>query len=415
MSRIRRCLAALRGKGCRHGLAVLFLAVVLWVAAAALPAGVAGLGAAMRAGEPGGSLDVRSAAKTFDAAYREMLDFSGPLPVNRGAYIDLNGLMARLMGQRFVNDCVKLNNGHLAGFGGHADIPESWPHLVALCRRQEAAGKTFLFVLAPGQVSPYEPLEPVGYTNYYNGAGDAMLSALRKNRVPVLDLRAEMHAAGIRHAEAFFVADLHWKPETGLWAFIRILDELARMGAVAPVDPMYTDAGNYQTEVYERWFLGSSGRRTGRYFAGVDDFSVITPRFDTHLAVEIPTRGLQSEGVYAQTALDWRRLQSKDSYTEDPYEMYGHGNTDLVRYRNRQAPLDQRVLWLDDSFGNVVTPYFSLVFKEVEDLDMRYYRGDFARLYDAFQPDVVVVLVNATGTLQENTTHDFFPDGQTAR
>ena len=86
---------------------------------------------------------------------------------------------------------------------------------------------------------------------------------LEEAGVPYLDLREEMQAEGISVTDAFYTTDHHWKPQTGLWAFGKILEKLETTGAIPSVDPVYTDPGNYSFEIHENTFLGSSGKRTG--------------------------------------------------------------------------------------------------------------------------------------------------------
>ncbi len=386
-------------------LALLFGLFVLMLSVVAAPKAAREIMGAME----GKSLSIRGIATALDGAYRDLLEIEGPPVANKAAYVSFNGLLSGLMGQRIMNDCVKLNNGHLGGIGGTPDLGEQWNSIVALAERQRAAGKQFLFVLAPGQNSKYEGLSPAGTENASNAAADHMADWLRERGVPLLDLRDALHDQGISSADSFFVTDLHWKPETAFWAHGQILQALEPTGIIAPVPETYSSLESFEVKVLRDWFLGSSGKRTGRFFAGLDDFSIITPRFATHLITEIPSRKQRLEGSFAETALDWPRVNEKGYFTNDPYAMYGFGNPDRMRYQNPESPAPQKLLWIGDSFGSPVVPYQALVFREVEDIDMRYYTGDFAAFYEAYQPDAVVLLVNITSILQENATYDFFP------
>lgn len=47
-------------------------------------------------------------------------------------------------------------------------------------------------------------------------------------------------------------------------------------------DGYYSDLSNYNQITYKNIFLGSMGRKTGRYYAGADDFTLIYPAFPTN-------------------------------------------------------------------------------------------------------------------------------------
>ncbi|RXD25174.1 hypothetical protein EJB02_22500, partial [Acinetobacter baumannii] len=49
------------------------------------------------------------------------------------------------------------------------------------------------------------------------------------------------------------------------------------------LDEGYTDLNQYEQISYPQSFLGSLGKRTGYGYAGMDDFIVIKPMFETNL------------------------------------------------------------------------------------------------------------------------------------
>ncbi len=355
----------------------------------------------------GALLETRDA---LDASYRDMLSFTAPFGLNRGNYINFNGLMARLLGQRYMNGVVKLDNGHLCELEPRRDSARASLQITELYQHHAAAAKTFLFVLAPMQLPKYEQVMPAGYESYANENADQLVASLRENGVPVLDLRDELHGAGIGNAEAFFATDRHWKPETGFWANAIILDKLNEMGAIPEVESQYTELSAFDMRMLAKWQLGSSGKRTGRYYVEPDDFAIITPRFDTHIVADIPSIGVHREGAFSSSVLEWDRVGRRSFFEEDAYTLYGRYPA-RASYRNAGAPLRQKVLWLGDSFTEVVVPFSTLVFGSVDDADMRgWSEEDFSAYYDECQPDIVLLLINPTSVMTKNTTYDFFPD-----
>ena len=406
----QRLLATMRGWNYKRGLALCFLAFVFTIGAATYPQSLVSLGEAMQRQ----TFSLRNFAQPLNSMYRGMLDFESPMLTDRGTYINLNGLMARLMGQRFVNERVKLDNGHLTELIGRIDTEKACRQITEMHCRQAAAGNAFLFVMAPSQLSGDEAILPAGYEDYSNANSDALLSGLRESGVSVLDLREEMRADGLRHDEAFFVTDHHWKPETGFWAYARIVAELTGKGIIPPIDPMYTDLSSYRVDVYKDWYLGSHGRRTGRFFAGMDDISAIMPRFDTYLTAEAPASKQTWEGPFSQAAFDWSRMEKRGGFLDDPYLAYDCGMPPVLQYRNTQAPIAQKVLRLGDSFGNAVTPFLALTFQAVDEVDNRLFPGDFVAFYEQCQPDIVILLVHAALPESGMKACYFFPEQERA-
>ena len=396
--------------GYKQVLAILFIAAVLYISATSLPTTLLEIGNFLNTEDA----DIISVRDNLDTAYQNMLEFNGDYLINKGSYINFNGLMARLLGQRYMNERVKLYNGHLTQLTRRQDATLAATQLIKLCNRQKENGGAFLFVLAPFQAPKYEDVMPAGYVDYSNQNSDDLLKLLMESDVPVLDLREEMKNEGISHSEAFFVTDHHWKPETGFWAYTEIVDRLTHSGLIQPIDRKYTDIGEYDIEIKNNWFLGSSGKRTGIFFAGTDDFSVISPRdpdFGKEVSLYMPSVSATIQGSFSETLYNHSELGiAQDFFSGNPYGGYGHGDKSVKHYQNAAAPTELSILAIGDSFALSTFSYLPLVADSMDYLDMRYYNGNFEEYYSEFAPDVVIILVTAHGAVSENTTYDFFGD-----
>ena len=387
-------------------LAVLFVVSMFYIASATLPSTIMNIGSFLKDEKR----DILSTRQKIDDEYRNMLEFHGNYFINKGAYINLNGLMARVIGQRWMNERVKLNNGHLTYLWRKQNTSRAAIQMTKLNNAQIENGGNFLFVLAPHQIPGDEDILPVGYKDYGNQNADELLDKLRKNNVPYLDLRKELRKDDISYADAFFVTDHHWKPETGFWAYTKTIDYLISESIIQPIDSMYTDKSFFNVEVYKNWILGSNGKRTGSYYAGVDDFSIITPKFETEITLEKPIRKTTIKGSFAEVAYNYEK-NVKDYFSANPYAAYGNGERDTKYYRNVSAPVDLKVLGLKDSFGLASFTFLPLVFSVYDELDMRNYNGDFLDYYTNFEPDIVLIIVNSSSQLlDDNTTYDYFND-----
>lgn len=402
-------------KHCRasHILALLFAAYIFYVGTAALPFFCERTLSFLR-----GQLSMREFIDQTDEQYHSMLTTStlAPLLQNKTAYINMNGQFANLVGQDYINNLVRLTNGHLTYLQEESfpaeEIESAAKTIATLCYAQKEQGKHFLFVLAPSQICKYEELLPPGYHDATNSDSDLLLQYLQQMDVPYLDLREKMHEDSLSHDTAFFVTDHHWTPQAGFWAYAKILGALEETAVISPVDPFYTSADHFQFEIHENCFLGAFGRRTGLYYAGLDDFCMIKPNFPTDISVRIPDKQIDMRGLYEQVcnAPMPDNNEAPDYFHSSLYSLYGYDDNAYTRRRTENAPDSSRLLMLGDSFGNVPFSLMSLYFASCDELDMRYYADDFRQYYESYDPDIVIMLVNAHDIISENTNYVFFPE-----
>lgn len=394
-----------------HLLSVGFLAYVIFVSTFALPEFLFNFAGAFH-----WDTGLRHLIKTVDTQYESMLitDPSQPLLRDKGTYINLNGLMAKNLRQPVMNERVLMKNGHLGYIPSEApdreSIREAAEVVIRFHNAHTAEGGNFLFVMTPTQNSKYEEYLPEGYTDSVNGPADTFLSFLEEAGVPYLDLREELQNDGISVTDAYYVTDHHWTPETGFWAYRKILNKLEQMDAIDPVDPFYTDAGNYCFETYENTFLGSSGRRTGIYYAGLDDSTFIYPNFETDISVSIPSMEVDCRGPFKDVAyhqhLDYD-FEDPDYFNTSFYGLYGWGDTPITHWRNEQAPDQSKFLLIGESFGNVPFSLMSTCLGVMDELDVRYFKDSFSDYYDSYKPDTVILEFNAGAILSEFTDYHY--------
>ncbi len=384
--------------------AVAFVGIVFYIAAVLFIPSMVDIGSFIK----NESRDVNLILDKANEVYDNMLGYEGNFLRNKGDYIELNGFMAGIMGQRHMNDIVKLDNGHVTEISVPQETAAAAAQMKELYDRQAEKEKHFLFVLAPCQIPESEDILPPGYCDYSNQNADELIGRLEEEAVPVLDLRKEMQKDGIDHTEAFFVTDHHWRTETAFWAYTKIVDYLVREAIMEPVDSHYVDIDKFHIQVYEDWYLGPTGRRTGSRYAGVDDFSVIWPEFKTDIRLTVPMLGIDRQGEFADVVYDLEE-NKKDFFVNLLYDHYTYGGHNR-KYYNGSAPNKLKIMAVADSFAWSSAIYLPLVVSNYEELDMRYFGGNFAEYYAGYEPDVLIVFVNAASAAESaNTNYDFFP------
>lgn len=310
----------------------------------------------------------------------------------KGELIDLYSLWYRVTDTREVvkedATVLRLDNDFLAFQPKVAD-GEALREMADACARlkevTDRTGSSLLYVAAPNKVSLSE-----GGNNPVAGNIRDFIGLLEEQDIPVLNLMEEMENQGRTMEDSYFQTDHHWLPETGLWAAGEIAGALGLENEALRPE-------RYSTETYPDLFLGSEGKKVGRYFTplGLDDFSVITPDFDTDLTVTDYT-GTRT-GAFADTVLVKKNLHTEDPYSANPYVVYTGGDYPLQTIQNHGMAEGETVLVIRDSYACAVTPFLSLAAGEVHTVDVRYWTGtqqaDTVLDYvEALRPDHVVVL-----------------------
>jgi hypothetical protein len=390
-----------------HVLAVVFVFILIYVGSAVLPDAIGNARAVLGNDHANFGVALLSLKETLDYDYREILYYRDRYTLrDRGTYIDLNGLAARVMGQRLMNRVIKLDNGHIFDPTIRIyDITVSASRLTALYERQRQYDRDFLFVLAPHQVSIFEDLMPAGFSCYANLNADNLLEALRANGVPVMDLRYELYRDGISHADAFFVTDHHWLPETGFWAYTKIFEYFVSEGILEPVDSRYTDINEFTIEVFEGRFMGSNGFRVGRFFAGVDDFRLVYPAFETDFFAEKPWEDFAMRGSFYDLLLE-HQYNVPGFFTASQYRVFLPETYMIVH--NDSAANSQTILTLHDSFGDACIIFFPFMARTNHFLDMRQFHDNFEAKYYDLSPDIIIVLITPDQIYTPITRYNFF-------
>lgn len=332
--------------------------------------------------------------------------FNEALP-KKTLFVTINGGFCRILGERAVNERYRLDNGQLTYVIPETEVEGIADNTIAFAQTLQAEGIPFFYVSTPFKTDEADKQLPVGVEDYANENADRFLTLLRASGVEALDLREREKAEGLDHYSLFYPTDHHWTAETGFWAFQEIAAYLAEKDPGFTVDGRILDPEQYERTVYPQIFLGSHGRRVGPWYAGMDDLTVITPRFDTRPYVFIDDLNQMREGSFAEVFLFPEELEG-DPFTHSRYDVYLGGEYGLMRMYNDSRAQDlpvqstpKRLMVFKDSFSLVVAPFLALGYDEVEWLDLRLLDIDVMAYIRDFAPDAVLVLYNP-GALEDN-------------
>lgn len=322
-------------------------------------------------------------------------------------FINLNGLYARLIGKKVSNGIVKLNNGMITSSEEkRLDMTMHINNITRYAKTIEEASIPFLYVQAPDKVDLQGKVLPKGVTYEMNANTDDLLTGLQQNQIKAIDLRTVLSATPELVDRYFYKTDHHWNAQG---AFIGYTETMAAIKEIlgreeCNIDPVTVQPESWELHEKKQCFLGSRGRRVGKYFAGLDDLTWYTPRFDTHMICSIPSRDVYLEGDFTDTVIRKQYYEEDlDLFDENPYAVYMGKDYPLVLHRNEQAQSRKKVLLIKDSYALPVEAFMSTAFQEMDVVDARYLEDMTIYEYTMeCHPDIVVMLLSGNSFALNN-------------
>ncbi|SEM26191.1 SGNH hydrolase-like domain-containing protein, acetyltransferase AlgX [Butyrivibrio sp. ob235] len=306
---------------------------------------------------------------------------------NKVGFVNLNGAICNILKQPTMNGVVKLNNGYLLSPFKHTSdkvLGKYADSVVKLNYYLKNRGTVLVYANPPYTTNKYDPELPVGVEDYGNDNCDRFLQMLRDAGVDTIDLREAMHDDGIDHYSMMYKTDHHWTTEAGLYAYGVLQDYIVEKTGCS-VDERIADIQNYTVTTYKKWHLGSNGQRTGIYYAGIDDFDLIVPNFETTIQNDEGVAGTMQDIILNKEPLTNKNYTSR--YTYDNVLDRSLGN-----FKNLDCKNDIKVLTITDSYGKAVNPYLAMGFAQIDfvhDADVSVVTPEFIEEVD---PDVVIMM-----------------------
>lgn len=301
-------------------------------------------------------------------------------------FLNLNGGIRRVLGQREMNGVVRLDNGYLSWTNQLTDpaiLKTNAESVADIQQKLEERGIPFLYVMAPYKIQEDDPELPHDIQDHTNEVVNIFSEELNKADVQYLDLREDFAQTDDPYA-LFYRTDHHWNDQGGFLGYTVIAEKLMEMLNVS-VDPALLSTESYREEVYPDLHLGSHGKRTGSIFAGgADDFALLIPEFDTLIVDE----DNKTQGRLEDIIFDKSYLQVKNPWTINMYDAVLR----LGHFSSQTTGCGKKILFICDSMGRTVLPYLTLAFGDVYFVDA--YEPDTLtlELLDSYQPDAVVMM-----------------------
>lgn len=317
---------------------------------------------------------------------------------NKFGFVNLNGAIANILGQPSMNGVVKLNNGYLLTTIPYTSEDSLQRYADSTVRFNEYLrnrGTALVYASTPYTVSKYDPQIPTGVSDFGNDNIDRFLKHIREAGVDTIDFRECMHEDGIDQYDMMYKTDHHWNTQAGFYAY-GILEDYVVYKTGCEVDERVANIDNYTITTYAGWHLGSRGQRTGIYYAGIDDFDLIIPNFDTSLQ--------NAEGVVGtmpELMINMEPLANKDYTSRYTYDYVLLDS--LGTFTNLDSMNDIKIMIITDSFGKAVAPYLAMGFKQISYMYDANSVSVTPELVESYDPDIVIMMYYPT-FLQEGST-----------
>ena len=254
-----------------------------------------------------------------------------------------------------------------------------------------SANVPFLYVQAPFKLPDANSQLPLNVRDYSNQNADEFVKKLTGANVSCFDLRPLLRGSGMTQNELFFDTDHHWRIETAFLSAGLIAEKMnADYGF--EIDMSYFDASNYNFETFSDFFIGSLGRRAGRIYGGIDDFTLIAPNFKTDLSFG-ENGGALLRGAFEDVILKKEFIDENAPKDTNRYAVYRRDEAEAV-FVNHLVD-NGRVLIIKDSFGTPVYSFLALGVHEMRAVDVRLFEGSLIEYVKSYSPDIVLMLYNA--------------------
>lgn len=315
-------------------------------------------------------------------------------------YNDFYGLIQKMLGKKIMSDAgygeiyrTKYNQIIFKVDKKDKKVEQSLKAMVELKHELDEIGIPLLYVQAPFKLTDSEQQLPINKKDYVDANINLFLKGLEQNNIDYLDLRPSLRNGAKTQNELFFNTDHHWRIETAFDATGYIEDELNKDYGF-DIDSKYKDIKNYDLKTFKNCYLGSMGRRTGQLYSGLDDFTLITPKFKTDYTLYQYDYGAETvfNGSFKNAILVKEYMQEKAPVDNNRYAVYHGDNTELV-FQNHLVN-DGKVMMIKDSFGIPVYSFLSLGVSEVRAVDLRLFKDSVVQYAEENKPDVVIILYN---------------------
>lgn len=312
-----------------------------------------------------GNLSRPVSEKMVAAGYLET-KYSSGLPFEE-RMLDINGALARIFHIRGLYSDMGMyitRDYRVVSCYKETSTDYEYEQTVKLKEFLDKNGVHLLYVNKPTKYlnDGFFPGE-FGEETYSNRNADKLIARLREEDIPVIDLREEIVKENKDIKDVFYRTDHHWTTPSALWATGIIAEGLNEYCGYNIDTDLYNES-NYDMQTWKKCWLGEQGRKIGKTYVGLDDFTKITPAFETDYTMK------DKDGNYQGTFEDFI-LEDTFNLQKSVYKNRSwHYSYEQKNSINNNADYG-KVLLLGDSFDQTTVPFLSLGVHQLDSMIMR--------------------------------------------
>ena len=330
-------------------------------------------------------------------------------------FIEVYGGTQRLINKKFILDddigyILKDEEGNLHFPVYNYDTKINANKVVEIKKYFDEINIPFSFVLVMPKDDDNRTEFKKGMEIYINSTKNSnnFMSVLQDNQINYLDLRKSAVDTKLNIVDSFFKTDHHWKTETAFWAFNELVNYInVTYGINLDENNFYTDLTNYKINVLKNSFLGSLGKRMGKLYSGVDDYTIITPNFDTKLKLYSGfNKTFVAEGSFEDVIIDKKLSDPKATIKTNRYATYFGKDDDFTTIINENATSDFKVLIIKDSFALPAAAFLSLTCNELSIVDFRAVNNQSVKEFINNNEFDLILMLYGSNTLSSDIMFD---------
>lgn len=286
----------------------------------------------------------------------------------RIGWFELFGLSNKSIGKKVIlidgNPVIQLENNSLVSVGKESDMNYQLHEMCKLADICDELNVDLLYVNYPGKLRNKDDVEELGYHSYSNYNARYLLGNMEAYGITTLDMREELNKKADYYSW-FYKTDHHWTTKAGLLAAQKIAEKLNK-DFEYQIDKTLLCEAQFSYEYYSQCWLGETGRRLSKTYSGLDDFTVIRPKYSTSFTYD-ELKGdfsvLMNENIYKN---------QNDLYTTSWHYSYLPLGMDAISIHNNNVINGKKILMIKDSYSVVVAPFLALACEEIYFWDVRY-------------------------------------------
>lgn len=310
--------------------------------------------------------------------------------------VDVNGKFNKKAGLRETfkdSGGVILSNGYIAGVYQKTSTNYEYKQVKKLAKFLGSNGIDFLYVNKPTKYMDDDVIAAeLGLDSYTNRNADKFLLRISKAGINNLDLRERLNKKV--SFSYFYRTDHHWTVPAGQEGAENIVTELEKDFGYE-IDHSISGKENYRYKKYKDIWLGEQGKKMGKTYVGMDDFTLVTPKFDTSFTVSKRDKEGKT-GSFGKVLVNKKAIKKAvkskkgtDSYHGSSLHYAYNGN--IGRIINNGKCCDRKILVIGDSYDTVTNAFLALYFRQVDSIIMRTFKKDLHEFILENGYDTVIV------------------------